>query len=78
MRIILILTMHIDEYMERFRIRVSEIIETFFSIATAAGDIPESATLFRDLQRYKQVDLLEEVISLFLNEFESFLEGQNA
>ncbi|GFF57058.1 hypothetical protein IFM62136_03297 [Aspergillus lentulus] len=45
----IILTMHIDEYMERFHIRVSEIIKTFFSIATEAGDIPESATLFRAL-----------------------------
>ncbi|KAF4163731.1 hypothetical protein CNMCM6936_000443 [Aspergillus lentulus] len=40
------------ENMERFCIRVSDIVETFFSIATEAGDIPESATLFRALQQY--------------------------
>ncbi|GFF41434.1 hypothetical protein IFM58399_06264 [Aspergillus lentulus] len=54
-----------NEYMERFHIRVSEIIKTFFSIATEAGDIPESATLFRALQQHDQTELLEEVISLF-------------
>lgn len=51
--------------MERFCIRVSNIVETFFSIASEAGDIPESAALFRALQQYDQVELSQEVISLF-------------
>jgi hypothetical protein len=51
--------------MARFCIQVSDIIETFFSIATEAGDIPESTTLFRALQQYDQVELSQDVISLF-------------
>ncbi|RHZ59397.1 uncharacterized protein CDV56_104734 [Aspergillus thermomutatus] len=60
---------------ERFFIRVTEIIRTFFSIVTEAGDIPESATLFRALQQYDQDELSQIVTSLFPEQVQVLLGG---
>ncbi|GIJ86392.1 hypothetical protein Asppvi_005280 [Aspergillus pseudoviridinutans] len=53
------------ENTERFAIRVTEIIKTFMSIVTQAGDVPKSATMFRDIQRHDPDELVQTVLKYF-------------
>lgn len=51
------------ENIERFSIRVNEIVQTFLAIATQAGPVPESAGAFIDIQRHHPDALVEAVLS---------------
>ncbi|KAF7116915.1 hypothetical protein CNMCM5793_005545 [Aspergillus hiratsukae] len=65
----------IMENSERFAIRVTEIVKTLLSLATHAGEVPKSATAFRDIQRHHPDALVREVLECIPEQVQILLGG---